>query len=108
VASLPKRPVYAEPGSVTVPRFVFSWLKDSRDEAWTVADTGMLVAVLQMFENRTSLFPNGTFEEEDGEPVLVVRCGLVDLRFRNGSNGTSVDSTGSGYVREREALRTLA
>jgi hypothetical protein len=26
VASLPKRPVYAEPGSIELPRYVFSWL----------------------------------------------------------------------------------
>jgi hypothetical protein len=57
--ALPKRPVYAETGAVTFPRFVFSWLEQSRDQAWTVADVGMLFAVLGMFENRRCLFANG-------------------------------------------------
>ena len=104
--ALPKRPVYAEPGSVTVPQFVFQWLQD-RDESWTIADTAMLYAVLGMFENRQPLFLNAAFEEDEGDPVLVVRGGLSDLRFRPGLNGNAVDGSGSGFVREREALRTI-
>jgi hypothetical protein len=61
-----------------------------------------------MFENRTSLFVNSDFEEEDGELVLIVRGGISELRFLPGKNGNAVDRTGSGVVREREALRTLA
>jgi hypothetical protein len=90
-----------------VPRFAFSWLQRSTDGAWTVADLGMLVAVLGMFESETSLFANSSFERDGDELVLTVRGGLSDLRFAAGKNGSSVDSSGSGLIREREALRTL-
>ena len=52
VAALEPRPLYAEKGSVTLPRFAFSWLAGSRDQSWTVSDMGMLFALLGMFENR--------------------------------------------------------
>jgi hypothetical protein len=42
------------------------------------------------------------------ELVLTVPGGISELRFLPGKNGNAVDSTGSGVVREREALRTLA
>ena len=79
--ALPRRVVWAEVGSVTLPRFVFTWLQTSRNEAWTVADTGMLAAMLGMFENQVSLFPNAAFVEEDGEPVLVVQGDADNIRF---------------------------
>jgi hypothetical protein len=34
--------------------------------------------------------------------------GISEVRLLPGKNGNAVDSTGSGVVREREALRTLA
>ena len=47
------------------------------------------------------------FEEEDGEPVLVVQ-GDADNRFSRHQNRQSTDpSTSSGYVCERVALRKL-
>ena len=87
-------------------RFVFDWLRDSRDGEWQVGDMGMLVAVLGMFENRISLFANGTFEEEDGELVLVVPGFGGDLRLQRGANGDSVNSIDSGHVRVRVVLST--
>ena len=72
------------------------------------AEIGMLSVVLGMFENRQSLFANGTFTEEDGELVLTIPGGISEIRFLPGRNGNAVDSTGSGVVREREALRVLA
>jgi hypothetical protein len=86
----------------------FEWLAESKDQSWTVADTGMLFAVLGMFENQTCLFANGTFAEEDGESVLTIPGGISEVPLLPGRNGNAVDSTGSGVVREREALRTLA
>jgi hypothetical protein len=74
---------FAEAGFVTLPRFVFSWLQSSRNEAWTVADLGMLAAMLGMFENQISLFAKGVFEEEDGEPVLVIQGGVDSSASRN-------------------------
>jgi hypothetical protein len=73
VANLPKRVEWAEVGSITLPRFLFEWLETSRDESWTVADLGMLAAMLFQFENRVSLFPNARFEDENGEAVLVAQ-----------------------------------
>ena len=60
-----------------------------------------------MFENQVSLFPNAVFEIEDGEPVLVAQSALAELRFSRDQNGHPSESFDSGYVREREALRTL-
>jgi hypothetical protein len=105
VAKLPKRPIYAETGSVTVPRFVFEWLRDARDGEWTVADTGMLVVMLQQFENRIPLIAGARFDEEEGEPVLVIPGAIGgDIRFEGLRNGNSVDPSDSGHVRVREAL----
>jgi hypothetical protein len=41
----------------------------------TIADTGMLAALLGMFENQVSLFPKGVFEEEEGSLCLSSRAG---------------------------------
>jgi hypothetical protein len=108
---LPKRPEWAEPGSVTLPRQVFRWLQDSRDGAWTIGDIGVLAAMLGMFENRTSLIAGATFQEdEDGEPVLVCSGSiLADIRFTPAVNNAHVfdDEGTSGRVREAAAILTL-
>jgi len=109
VMSLPKRPIWEEPGSITLPRETFVWLETSTDGAWTVADVGMLFAVLGMWENRsTELIPGSSFEETaDGELELVVPGGANAFRLRHGANGnpTLLDS---GTIRESAALQTLA
>jgi len=97
--------MYAATGSVTLPRFVFEWLRDSRNAAFTVADIGLLYALLAMFENRTSLFMGGRFEEQSREPVLILK--EEELRFPGGRNNDPLLSGHSGYVRERVSLRTL-
>ena len=56
--------------------------------------------MLGMFENQTSLFPNAAFEEEDGEPVLVVQ-GDADNRFSRHQNRQSTDPSTSSGVRPR-------
>ena len=90
---------------MTLPRYMFDWLRNSRDGEWTIADTGMFVVMMQQFENRTPLLAGATFEEEDGEPVLIVPGAIGgDLRFQDSTNGNSPDSTDSGHVRVREAL----
>ena len=61
-----------------------------------------------MFETRPASSRNGTFSEEDGELVLAIPGGISEVRLLPGKNGNAVHSTGSGVVREREALRTLA
>jgi hypothetical protein len=101
---LPRRPVYAEVGSVSLPRFIHSWLKDSRGQ-FTVADMGLLTALLLMFENQESLFLSGRFEIIDSEPVLILR--EEQLRFPGSRNNDAMTSGHSGFVREKIALRTL-
>jgi hypothetical protein len=68
----------------------------------------MLLAILGMFENRTCLFVNGTFAEEDGELVLTVPGGISELRFLEGKNGMRWTARAAGSSANREALRTLA
>jgi hypothetical protein len=87
------------------PRYLFQWLRDSREGEWTIADTGMLVTMVQQFENRTPLIAGPTLEEEEAEPVMVVRGAIGgDLRFQGRTNANSLDSTDSSRVRVREAL----
>ena len=93
LGALPRRVEWAEVGSITLPRFVFTWLQTSRKQAWTVADTGMVAAMLGMFENQISLFPNAAFEEEVGERVLVVQGGVDNIRFPRRQNGESQTTT---------------
>jgi hypothetical protein len=101
---LPRRPVYAEVGSAALPRFVHTWLKNSRGQ-FTIADLGMLTALLLMFENQESLFIGGRFETIDGEPVLILR--EEQLRFPGSRNNDAMTTGHSGFVREKVALRTL-
>jgi hypothetical protein len=103
-----------------VPRFAFDWLAESRDQVVDGCRQGDVACSLGMFENQNCLFANGTLAEEDGELVLMILGGISEVRLLPGrrrhlgsppparQDGNSVDSTGSGIVREREALRTLA
>jgi hypothetical protein len=55
VQALPKRPIYGEPGSIELPRYVFSWLvaENNRDGgSWGVSEVGMLATILLSFENQ--------------------------------------------------------
>ena len=58
MASLPKRPIYGEPGSIELPRTVFNWLLAEviRDGAsWGVTEVGLLATILFSFENQTPI-----------------------------------------------------
>lgn len=107
LAALPQRPMWAEPGSVSVPRFVFEWLQSARQGRgeFSIADLGMLVALLGMFWNERSLFIGGEFTSEDGRPVLVIR--EDQLRFPPRLAGDPMTGEASGFVRERHGLKTL-
>jgi hypothetical protein len=96
--------VYAEVGSISLPRFLNSWLKTSRGQ-FTVADLGLLSALLLMFENQQSVFIGGRFETIDGEPVMILR--EEQLRFPSSANNNAMTSGHSGFIRETAALRTL-
>jgi hypothetical protein len=108
LAALPPRPKFAEPGSVQLPRYVFEFLGSARKRrgAFSIADLGMLAAMLGMFWNKQVLFIGGRFITEDDEPVLVLR--EEELRFPTPLGGSAMMSDGSGFVRERAALRVLA
>jgi hypothetical protein len=58
---------------VLVPAYISAWLADStQTKPWTIADTGLLVAVLGMFETGRVFMRGGRFETDDeGEMVLV-------------------------------------
>jgi hypothetical protein len=74
--ALPKRPRWEEPQSVTIPALAaYRWFKSSKPGGWTLADVGGLAVLLAMFESRDSFaVVGGRFrEDEDGEPVLVVK-----------------------------------
>ncbi len=76
LASLPKRPLYAEPGSVSLPEYAcHSWLVDdgAREGDWTLPDVGLLVGLLGAFANRDArLVVGGRFEEDDAGLLTLV------------------------------------
>jgi hypothetical protein len=97
VASLPKRPIYAEPGSIELPRSVFSWLvaEINRDgSSWGITEVGLLAAVLLSFENRIPILKDGHFVEEAGELVLVAPWGPARTsRLSTACRGASTTAT---------------
>ncbi len=96
---------HEEPGAVVIPAFVFQWLKNSREASWTIADTGMLVALHGMFANRdASLIIGARFETDDGDDVLITP---EDLLFRPDTNPHPRQG-GAGQVNPAVALATLA
>jgi hypothetical protein len=80
LANLPKRPLYAEPGSASLPEYAcHAWLVDDGALAgnWTLMDVGLLVAILGAFWNDDpSVFVNGRFDGEGDERTLVVPGGV--------------------------------
>ena len=67
----------------------------------------MLAAMLGMFENQISLFPNAAFEEEDGAQVLVVQGDADKIRFSRQQNGGPTDHLTSGQCPRTTGVRTL-
>ena len=112
LASLPKRPLYAEPGSVSLPEYAcHAWLVDdgAREGDWTLPDVGLLVGLLGAFANRDAkLVVGGRFEEDDaGLLTLVAPAGVgSDLRLFGKVAGSPLED-GSGYVRVKPALSVL-
>jgi hypothetical protein len=105
LAALPQRVKYEEPGAVVLPAFVFEWLKSSRDASWTLADTGMLAAVLGMFANRDAgLIIGAHFETDDGGGDVLVAP--EDVIFRPDTNPHPMQG-GAGQVNPAVALATL-
>ena len=97
---LPRRPRWAEPGSVTLPRLCFRWLETDFRGDWTVAEVGTLAAVLSSFETGTSPIRDADFEEQDGKKVLVVSDPPM-FRGRNGGRA----ALGSDLVARRLRVR---
>jgi hypothetical protein len=112
VAALPRQPLLTEPGNVQLPRSVYKWLvgDEARDGAWTLADLGLLAALLGAFANDDpSRFVGGRFEGEGADRALVVPGGVgADLRMHGKIAGSAIETDKSGHVRVRAALRVLA
>jgi hypothetical protein len=94
LTALPPRPKWAEPGSVELPRYVFQFLSGARKGrgALSIADLGMLAAMLGMFWNEETVFIGGHFGREGGEPVLVLR--EEELRLPTPLGGSAMTSDG--------------
>ncbi len=109
LARLPRRARLEEPGTVTLPRVVFSWLQQGKGQ-WTVADVGTLSVILSMFEEKRSLVDGADFEQgEDGESVLVTSGPLVKLAFERRINPHISYSVGStGWVDLGASLKPTA
>jgi hypothetical protein len=113
LATLPRRPQLAAPGSVPIPREVFVWLRNEKTggEDWNVMVVGTLAALLLAFANRdASINDNARLVDDEDGPVIVVRGGVGEpMRFARGVGVypfSDVDS--SGFIRLRPALLTLA
>jgi hypothetical protein len=105
IASLPRHVAYEEPGAVVLPAIVFEWLTTSREASWTIADVGVLAAVLGVFANRDASLIVGAQLERDGDhDVLVIP---EDVRFRHDANPHPMQG-GAGQVNPSIALATLA
>jgi hypothetical protein len=110
VQSLPKRPVYAEPGSIELPRYVFSWLlaENNRDGAsWAISEIGLLATIMFSFENQTPILKDGRFEDKDGELTLVGPWGTgSEVKLVNRVEGSVHD--GNGGIKVSASLVALA
>jgi hypothetical protein len=99
----------AEARSVQLPRFVLRWLvgPEAHDGAFSLADLGLLAALLGAFANEDpSLIVGARFDHED-ELALVVPGGLGQAIQFHGKIAGSALEDGSGFVRGREALAVL-
>ena len=106
VASLSRRPIYAEPGSIELPRSVFAWLVAENNHSgqnWGVTEVGLLATILLSFENRVPIVKGGRFVEKDGELTLVTGS---EIKLVNRTEGSALDSNGG--VNVQASLVTLA
>lgn len=112
LAALPRQPLLAEPGAVQLPRFaVHSWLvgNEAHEGARSLMDRGLLAALLGAFANRdASLIVGARFDEEGDDLTLVVPGGIGSGIQFHGRIGGSPLEQGSGFIRARPALATLA
>ena len=109
VSLLPRRPKYEEPGAVVLPRVVFSQLQSTKSGHWGISDIGALAVLVSCFEEKRSLVQNATFEERDGEIVLVARGSISKLAFENRVNpNTAYAVSSSGWIDLPASLERLA
>jgi hypothetical protein len=77
----------AEPGEAVLPRFLFRWLTDGRENAFDLHSLGLLSALLLTFANEdASLFPTGRFEVSEGERRIVISDAGQRVRLVRGAN----------------------
>jgi hypothetical protein len=110
VSQLPRRRVFAEAGSIELPRYVFQWLlaESNRDGAnWGVSEIGLLTVLLLSFENQTPILKDGRFVEKDGELTLVAPWGTgSEVKLVNRVQGSVHD--GNGGIKVNASLVALA
>ena len=94
-STLPKRHVYAEPGSVTIPTAVFDTLRrtTSATRGRTLADIAALAALLHTFDTKDA----GLIERASFEGDVLIGKGR-ELRFVTGTN-PPYDGSEQGRVR---------
>jgi hypothetical protein len=98
VASLPRRPVYAEPGSIELPRSVFQWRVAENNHSgknWGITEVGLLATLLLSFENQIPIIKGGQFVEMDGEVALVSGS---EIKLVNRVEGSALDANGGVNV----------
>jgi hypothetical protein len=114
LANLPRRPLYADPGGVTLPPEIWAWLTNAKqaheDACFGLADVGGLCALWATFANdSTALFPGSRFEGEADDRALVVPAMAgADIRTFGRIAGSSVNTGASGQVRPWAAIHMLA
>jgi hypothetical protein len=73
LATLPRRRE-PEPGSIEVPRRVFEWVTNGKDDTFDLTDAAVLVGLLFSFANESAaLFARCRFDrDDDGTPALTI------------------------------------
>ena len=97
---------------VQLPRFAYTWLvgDEARGPRWTVMDLGLLAALLGAFANDDPRLIRWRPVRRGGHRSRARLPGGVgsDLRLFGKVAGSAIETGGSGHVRVRAALATLA
>ena len=89
-----------EPGSIELPRFLYGWVTDRRDDTFDVADLGVLAAILFAFANEdAALFARGEFVLDGGDPRIVISDAGQGVRLCAGAS--------DGQLQTRQCIERL-
>lgn len=102
-AMLPRRRA-PEPGSVELPRFLWGWVTDGRDDTFSLNDLGLLAGLAFSFANHSAALFSSRFtriDRDDAGPVLTITDAGAGVRLASGVNP-------SGGIDVRDSLSALA